>query len=134
MALLTDKQTEKDLCERLDEFLQFGMVFNYMLEIDKIDVSDLEGMFFDSDQEKATIIYSTLLKKIDSSDIENSYSLYSNQYPNEGNLDSEGYNFYLNSNCVRQIIDAITTQKRPLDRTYINTYNYLLNDEGYARK
>ena len=97
MALLTDKQTEKDLCERLDEFLQFGMVFNYMLEIDKIDVSDLEGMFFASDQEKATIIYSTLLKKIDSSDIENSYSLYSNQYPNEGNLDSEGYNFYLNS-------------------------------------
>ena len=42
MALLTDKTTEKDLDERLKEFLQCGMVFEYMLDLDKIDINDLE--------------------------------------------------------------------------------------------
>ena len=46
MALLTDKTTEKDLDERLKEFLQFGMVFEYMLDLDKIDINDLEKCFF----------------------------------------------------------------------------------------
>ena len=38
MALLVDKETEKDLNERLEEFLQFGMILNYMYDIDKTTV------------------------------------------------------------------------------------------------
>ena len=42
MALLTDKKTEKDLSERLSEFVQFGTVLNYMLDNGKVELSDLE--------------------------------------------------------------------------------------------
>ena len=71
MALLTDKETEKDLSERLEEFTQFGMVLKYMLDIESIDISDLETIFFDTDREKATLIYSKMLQGIKNDYIDN---------------------------------------------------------------
>ena len=104
MALLTDKETKKNLSERLEEFLQFGMVFNYMLETEKIELKDLEKMFLDTDQEKATFAYTYLLGKVAPNDIESSYALYSYKYPNDRGLDTDKYNSYLNSSCIRNIL------------------------------
>ena len=81
MALLTDKTTEKDLDERLKEFLQFGMVFEYMLDLDKIDITDLEKMFFSSEREKATLIYSRILHDIKNEYMVLAFDEYSTIYP-----------------------------------------------------
>ena len=133
MALLTDKETKKNLSERLEEFLQFGMVFNYMLETEKIELKDLEKMFLDTDQEKATFAYTYLLGKVAPNDIESSYALYSYKYPNDRGLDTDKYNSYLNSSCIRNILNEIANKEKRLNETYINTYNYLLEDEGIRK-
>ncbi len=125
MALLTDRNTEKDLSERLSEFVQFGMVLNYMLDIGTIELNDLERIFFDSDREKAILIYSRLLKEIKPDYLTESYSLYSKKYPNDEGLDSSEYSRYVNKCCVGEMINKIS-EKDKLDKTYINTYDYLL--------
>lgn len=136
MALLTDKETEKELSDRLSEFSQFGMVFNYMLDIDKIDIDDLEKMFFDTDQEKVTFIYSKLIKKIKSNYMESSYTIYSHEYPNSSNLNNNDYCDYLNKCCINRIISRVEKKIKRVDKTFINTYNYLLEKEnkGFIRK
>ncbi len=136
MALLTDKETEKELSDRLSEFSQFGMVFNYMLDIDKIDIDDLEKMFFDTDQEKVTFIYSKLIKRIKSNYMESSYTIYSHEYPNSSNLNNNDYCDYLNKCCINRIISRVEKKTKRVDKTFINTYNYLLEKEnkGFIRK
>lgn len=136
MALLTDKETEKDLKERLEEFTQFGMVLKYMLDIDCIQLSDLEKIFFDTSREKATLIYSKLLKQMKTNYVEQSYTICSHEFPNEYNLDNDKYPEYLNKCCINDIILRIKQSSR-VDKTYYNTYNFLLNNDssnGYARK
>ena len=135
MALLTDKQTEKDLSERLEEFSQFGMILNYMLDIEEVSVTDLDKMFFATDRDKASIIYSKLLKQMKPSYIESAYTIYSHEYPNNKDFDDISYNAYLNKCCVNDIISKISSNKKT-DKTYVNTYNYLLEnkDTGYIRK
>ncbi|MDD6879013.1 MAG: hypothetical protein PUD59_02140 [bacterium] len=128
MALLTDKETEKDLNERLDEFLQFGMIFNYMIDIEIIDEEDIKKMLFSSDREQATIIYSKILKKMKENYSEKAYLIYSREYPNLKELDIELYKNYLNICCMKKIISKI--QDKKIDKTYLNTYNYLLSNNA----
>ena len=104
MALLTDKQTEKDLSERLEEFSQFGMIFNYMLDIEAISISDLDKMFFSPDRDKASIIYTKLLKQMQPSYLESAYAIYSHEFPNDRAYDDGNYNGYLNKCCINDII------------------------------
>lgn len=133
MALLTDKETEKDLSERLEEFTQFGMVLKYMLDIESIDISDLETIFFDTDREKATLIYSKMLQGIKNDYIEKAFSIYSMVYKNNDEMPSEEYSYYLNKCCINDIICDIN-KSRKIDRTYFNTYDYLLNNRKFQRK
>lgn len=136
MALLTDKNTEKDLSERLNEFIQFGMIFNYMLDIGKINVYDLDKLFFSTDRDKSSLIYSNILKKMESSYIDKAYAIYSHEYPNVFNYEMDTYNLYINKCCINSIISKIAnSNKTNIDKTYYNTYNFLLqNGVEYARK
>ena len=127
MALLTDKTTEKDLDERLKEFLQFGMVFEYMLDLDKIDINDLEKMFFSSEREKATLIYSRILHDIKSEYMVLAFDEYSTIYPKASNISEEEYLNYLNKCSINSIINKINDSLK-IDKTYYNTYDYLLNN------
>lgn len=133
MALLTNKQTEQDLKERLEEFLKFGMTLKYMLDIGSIDLSDIEKIFFDSDREKATLIYSRLLKAINPDYLNQSYTIYSHEYPNEECLEAKEYSEYLNRCCISDIISNFSNSKN-IDKTYYNTYNYLLNTSESNKK
>ena len=134
MALLTDKETEKDLKERLEEFTQFGMVLKYMLDIDCIELFDLEKIFFDASREKASLIYSKLLKEMKANYIEQAYTICSHEFPNQCDLEESKYLEYLNRSCINDIILRIKESSR-VDKTYYNTYNFLLNnDNSYARK
>ena len=138
MALLADEQRKKDLSERLEEFSQFGMIFNYMLDIEKVSIDDLDKMFFSSDRDKASIMYTKILKSMKGEYLEKAYTIYSHEYPNELNYESEIYNSYLNKCCINNIISRIADNKKNsgMDRTYLNTYTYLLDkaEVNYARK
>ena len=138
MALLTDEQKRKDLSERLEEFSQFGMIFNYMLDIEKVSIDDLEKMFFSSDRDKASIMYTKLLKSMNSEYFDKAYTIYSEEYPNENNYRSDIYCSYLNKCCINNIISRIVDSKKNsgMDKTYVNTYAYLLDkaEVNYARK
>lgn len=127
MALLTDKTTEKDLENRLTEFGQFGIILKYMLDSNNVSVDDLEKIFFDTDIDKAIFTYQKALTKVKESDIEDSFNKYKLEYPNNG-MDRKDYNEYLNSSCIKSIIDIIATEKR-VDQTYVNTYLYLLDND-----
>ena len=137
MALLTDKETKQDLSERLVEFGQFGMVFNYMLDENDIDLADLERIFFESDRDKAMLIYSNLLRKMSPEYLDASYSKFSTLFPNQDGLDDIEYNNYLNKCCLTEIISRFSDTDN-LDKTYLNTYCFLLSNsdsrEVYARK
>ncbi len=138
MALLTDEQRKKDLSERLEEFSQFGMIFNYMLDIEKVDIDDLEKMFFSSDRDKASLMYTKILKGMKGEYFEKAYTIYSHEYPNDMNYDDVTYNLYLNKSCINNIISRIAENKKSgvMDKTYLNTYTYLLNsgEVSYIRK
>ncbi len=137
MALLTDKNTEKDLSERLSEFIQFGMIFNYMLDIGKINISDLDKLFFSTDRDKSILIYSNILKKIEPSYIDKAYTIYSHEYPNTYNYENDTYDQYINSCCINSLISKIASSDSiKIDKTYYNTYNFLLEQSGvkYAGK
>ena len=136
MALLTDKETEKDLKERLEEFTQLGTVLKYMLDTNCIELGDLEKIFFDTSREKASLIYSQLLKKIRSNYIEQAYKIYSHEFPNEDSFDDDLYSEYLNRCCINDIILRIKESSR-VDKTYYNTYDFLLKSDSsgiYTRK
>ena len=137
MALLTDKETKQDLSERLEEFGQFGMVFNYMLDENDIDLLDLERIFFDSDRDKVMLVYTKLLSKMKPEYLNVSFSRYSTLFPNNDGLDDMQYNNYLNKCCLTEMISRMSSEDK-LDKTYLNTYSFLLNNsdgiEAYARK
>lgn len=126
MALLTKEETTKELKDRFKEYAQFGMVLRYMKDENVIDLSDLECMFFDKSQEKATFKYMSILKKIDPKYIDESYKLYSNEYPNDSSIDDKDYILKLNYLCVENILSDIKNVSKTIDRTYLNTYNFLL--------
>ena len=138
MALLTDKQRKKDLSERLQEFSQFGMIFNYMLDIEKVDIDDLEKMFFSSDRDKASLMYTKILKGMKGEYFDKAYTLYSHEYPNDMNYGSDDYSLYLNKCCINNIISRIVENEKNgvMDKTYLNTYTYLLNsgEVSFIRK
>ena len=57
MALIADKVTSKKLENRLDEFSKFGMTLYYLFEEGRININDLENIFFSHDDEKSSFIY-----------------------------------------------------------------------------
>ena len=98
-----------------------------------LDISDLETIFFDTDREKATLIYSKMLQGIKNDYIEKAFSIYSMIYKNNDEMPSEEYSYYLNKCCINDIICDIN-KSRKIDRTYFNTYDYLLNNRKFQRK
>lgn len=137
MALLTDKETKKDLSERLIEFGQFGMVFNYMLDEKNIELADLEKIFFDNNRDRATLMYTKLLSRMRPEYLDISYSKYSTLFPNQDCLNKTEYSEYLNRRCLCEIISKLSNEGN-IDKTYLNTYSYLLGNsdsrEVYAGK
>ena len=129
MALLVDEETKKELKDRIDEFLKFGMVLNYMYDIDKISEDDLEKMFFSTDLEMSTIIYFKIIKKIDETYENIAYKIYSEEVEKNDDLDKDNELTYLNKYCLKKIISKLNNIKN-LDKTYVNTYNYLLSNTG----
>lgn len=135
MALLAVEE-KQDLSERLEEFSQYGMVLKYMLDREFIELSDLKTMFFDTDREKASLIYFTLIKKMKPIYMQEAFDLYSGYYPNCDLLDDSEYASSLNKQCVNDIIFEIKEDNKGIDKTYFNTYSFLLNEAGcrVARK
>ncbi len=122
MALITDKKTTKILQNRLDEFTKYSMVLYYLYEQKRIKLTDLEEMFFSCDEEKSSFIYGKVIRCIKSSDLKKSYEIYSN---NENIIDENE----LNSIYIKKIINVIQENSSDIDKTYINTYNYLLTNK-----
>lgn len=126
--LLTDKETTKKLYDRLVEFSKYGMVLYYMLENGRIESRDLEGIFCSKDDEKSSFLYINLMKRINPIDLEISQE----KYIKEEKIDDINR---LNLLYTGKLIDTISLQKdTSIDKTYINTYQYLLEDnkEGFC--
>ena len=132
MALLAVEE-KQDLSERLAEFSEFGMIFRYMLDKKEIELKDLETMIFDTDREKSTLIYYTLLKKVKPSHMEESFDLYSGYFPNKDELGDSEYAKYLNKKCINEIICKINEDNKRIDKTYFNTYSFLLKEENFSK-
>ena len=129
MALLAVDKIQ-DLTERLKEFSEFGMIFNYMLEKSEIDLKDLETIFFDSDSEKVNLKYFTLVKGVKQSYFEEAFYLYSEYFPNVKSLNDGEYAKDLNKRCINEIISKINQNNKRIDKTYLNTYSFLLNEDN----
>lgn len=127
MALLTDKTTKKKLENRLTEFTEYGMTIYYLLEEERTNIKDLESIFFSQDDEKSSFIYGKIMKHIKPSDLKKSYDKYSGDYRKNDNEDESLYKKELNIIYTKKIIDLILEKTNDLiDKTYINTYKYLL--------
>ena len=57
MALIADKVTSKKLENRLNEFSKFGMTLYYLFEEGRVNLNDLENLFFSHDDEKSCFIW-----------------------------------------------------------------------------
>ncbi len=120
MALLTDKYTTETLENRLNEFREFGMTLYYLLEEGRTNIDDLSNLFFSKDNEKTLFTYGKIIKKMKPNDLEASFNRYKDNYPNNSKED-------LNIIFTKKIIDLVfENQEGKVDKTYINTYNYLL--------
>ena len=122
MALLTDKATSKKLKNRLDEFTEYSVPLYYLYENKRVSVNDLEDIFFSKDDEKSTFIYGKIIRSIKSADLKKSYEIYSETNSNDDKKE-------LNLIYVTKIIDLIISNNKNIDKTYINTYNYLLTNK-----
>ena len=96
MALIADKVTSKKLENRLDEFSKFGMTLYYLLEEGRINIGDLENLFFSHDDEKSSFIYSKLIRHVNPKDIKMSFDKYSIENPNNDYLTKDKYQNNLN--------------------------------------
>ena len=120
MALLTDKHTPKTLENRLNEFSEYGMTLYYLFEEGRTNIDDLLTLFFSKDDEKTVFTYGKIMKRMNPSDLNDSFNKYKDIYPNNTKKD-------LNIIFTKKIIDlVIEKQNDRIDKTYINTYNYLL--------
>lgn len=127
--LITDKKTTMKLSERLVEFSKFGMTFHYLLEEGRIAISEIEDIFFSKDDEKSTFRYINMMRKIMPEDVEEAFSRYQDDYP-RGELSQEEHANHLNLIFTGKIINEIAGKcDGAVDKTYINTYNYLLDQE-----
>ena len=129
MALITDIKTTKKLNDRLNEFSNFGMTIYYLLEEDKIKLKSISEIFFNKDEDKAVVMYLNLIKHIKSKDIEEAYIKYSTINPNTTSISEDKYKDYLNILYISKIINKIAGENNYcIDKTYVNTYNYLLEN------
>jgi len=127
--LITDKKTTLKLNERLTEFSKFGMTFYYLLEEGKIDIKEIEDIFFSKDDEKSTFRYINVMKKVDPIDVSNAFDKYQYEYL-QGDMTTLDYQNKLNLLFTGKIINEIAGKcDACVDKTYINTYNYLLGQE-----
>jgi len=127
MALIADKTTSKKLQNRLNEFSKLGMTLYYLFENGRININELERLFFSSDDEKSCLVYANLIKKVKSSDLKESFNKYSLEYPNTNLLEKDKYEDKLNLLYTEKIINTILSFSHDnIDKIYINTYNYLL--------
>ncbi len=122
MALLTDKATSDKLKNRLDEFSEYGMTLYYLYENNRTSISDLKDIFFSKDDEKSSFIYGKIIRQIKTSDLKKSFESYSIENSIEDKKE-------LNLLYTRKIIDLVLSQSKNIDKTYINTYNYLLTNK-----
>jgi len=130
MKLMADKFTKEALENRLKEFTKFGMLFYFLMEEDRINISELESIFFSPDEEKSTFLYCKLIKNIKSDDVLSSFERYKEEHPNSNNLPITKYEERLNKIYISKLIDVLQdTKNNKIDKTYINTYNHLLELE-----
>ena len=123
MALLTDKYTTETLENRLNEFSEFGMTLYYLFEEGRTNIDDLSNLFFSKDDEKTIFTYGKIMKRMKPNDLEASFNKYKDNYPNNTKKD-------LNIIFTKKIIDLVLQeQESRIDKTYINTYNYLLANQ-----
>ena len=123
MALLTDKYTTKTLEDRLTEYSEYGMTLYYLFENGRTSIDDLSNLFFSKDLEKTVFTYTKIMKKMKPVDIEDSFNKYKEEYPNNSKKD-------MNLIFIKKIIDLVLEQREDrIDKTYINTYNYLLTNQ-----
>ena len=127
MALLTDNTTSKMLEDRLNEFTEYGMTLYYLLEEGRLDIKDLESIFFSRDDEKSSCIYSKILRHTKPNDLTKSFERYSVDHPELNELDDRTAKKDLNIIYTKKILDLVTAKySNKLDKTYINTYEHLL--------
>ncbi len=132
MALIADKVTSKKLENRLDEFSKFGMTLYYLFEEGRINISDLENLFFSHDDEKSSFIYSKLIRHVNPKDIKMSFDKYSIENPNTSYLAKDIYQNNLNILYTRKLINTILSDSKDnIDKVYVNTYDYLLKNSNY---
>ena len=122
MALMTNKTTSKKLENRLVEVSEYAMTLYYLLEEGRTSLKDLESIFFSKDDEKSSFMYGKVLKHMSPSDLKKSYEKYSQS---DTALDTKGLNLLYTKKIIDLVIDKSTDQ---IDKTYINTYNYLLTN------
>jgi hypothetical protein len=122
MALLTDKYTTETLENRLNEFSEYGMTLYYLFEEGRTNIDDLSNLFFSKDEEKTIFTYGKIMKRMKPVDLEESFNKYKENYPNNSKKD-------LNIIFTKKIIDLVLEKNNTIDKTYINTYNYLLTNQ-----
>lgn len=128
--LITDKKTTMKLNERLTEFSKFGMTFYYLLEEGRISINEVSDIFFSTDDEKSTFRYMNTIRKIMPEDVDSATLRYQNHFAKEDLTDSEYIN-KLNMFFTAKIINEVANKNEvSIDRTYINTYNYLLDQDS----
>lgn len=127
MPLLTDKKTTKKLENRLLEFIEYGMTIYYLYEEKRTNIKDLEDIFFSKDDEKSSFLYSKIMKHIKPNDLKKALERYSINNKKEDNQEELKYKKELNIVYTEKIINILVDNKNEIiDKTYINTYNYLL--------
>lgn len=132
MALITDKETTKKLNDRLNEFSTFGMTIYYLLENERLELKTISDIFFAKDEDMAVLMYLQLMKKIKPNDINLAYEKYQNLNPNTEDKSEDQYREYLNVLYTSKIINKIAaTNNFNIDKTYVNTYNYLIENDFY---
>lgn len=128
--LITDKKTTMKLNERLTEFSKFGMTFHYLLEEGRLSISEIEDIFFSKDDEKSTFRYMSMMRRIMPEDVESAFLRYQDDYP-KGDMSDIEHASRLNIIFTGKIINEIAGKcDTNVDKTYINTYNYLLDHES----
>ena len=130
MNLMADRFTKNKLENRLKEFTRYGMTLYFLVEEDRVNKNEIENIFFSTDEEKATFHYCKLIKTIKPSDIMDSFNRYKDEHPNGNNLPLAKYEEQLNKIYISKLIDLLNQDVNSrIDKTYVNTYNYLLELE-----
>ena len=106
------------------------MTFHYLLEENRLSINEVEDIFFSKDDEKSAFRYMNMMKHIMPTDVENAFLRYQDDYPKGDMSDMEHMNrlnFIFTSKIINEIAGKCDTC---VDKTYINTYNYLLDNES----